>query len=121
MVNDSETSQILYDTVKYGGLFIPQEIGSSKFTVESILRIVDTNFKPTYCKERLAQELNIHEQTINSWIKVFAEDLYIQLCDKRKLSFYNLYQIMIALRLVESRTILTRKSCAKEVMLNHLT
>ncbi len=113
LANDKEVSEILYDTIKFGGLYIPKGINTSKFTIKSLLIIADSNFKPTYCKERLAKELKVHEQTINKWLMAFDEDLYSLLYNERKLTFYNLYQIMIALGLDKSRKILARKELCK--------
>ena len=50
-----------------------------------------------YSKERLASEIGIHEQTLNEWLKVFNKPLYSRLFNERKLTFENLYSIMISL------------------------
>ena len=113
LANDEEVSKILYDAIEFGGLFIPNGIHTSKFTVQSLLTIADSNFKPTYCKERLAQELNIHEQTLNNWLKAFDKPLYFKLLNERKLSFKNLYQIMVSLGFTLSTEVLKRSELSK--------
>lgn len=109
LANDQEVSEILYDTIEYGGLFVPDDVPTETFTISSILKIADANYKPKYCKERLAKELNVHEQTINKWLQNFDEDLYQQLHKKRKLTFFNLYQIIFALGFNEHQTVLNRR------------
>lgn len=110
LANDSETSEIIYDTINYGGFFVPGDVPKDRLTLPSLLKIADANYKAEYCKERLAQEWNIHEQTLNKWLKYFDNDLYHALHNKRKLSFLNAYEIFIALGIDSFKTILSRKN-----------
>src|SRR5690606_12264245 len=64
LANDKEVSEILYDAIEYGNFYVPSNIDTSKFTIQSLLTIADSNIKPMYSKERLASEIGIHEQTL---------------------------------------------------------
>jgi hypothetical protein len=108
LANDKEVSEILYDAIDYGNFYVPANINTSKFTIQSLLIIADSNIKPMYSKEKLAKEIGIHEQTLNEWLKVFDETLYLKIFDERKLTFENLYLIMVSLGFTESKKILKR-------------
>lgn len=117
LANDKEVSEILYEAIEYGGLYIPEGINTSKFTVQSLLLIVDSNYKPTYTKEKIAKELKIHEQTLNKWLEVFDKDLFLELFNKRKLTYSNLYMIMNSLGFTESEEILNRNDLSRKCKL----
>jgi len=110
LANDEEVSQILFETIEYGGLYVPKGIDTNRFTFERLLMIADSNFKPSYCKEKLAIEVGVHEQTINKWLNIFDNALYSKLYNERKLTFLNLFQIIDSLGLSDdSSEILSRK------------
>lgn len=113
LANDKEVSEILYDTIEYGDFHVPAKINTSKFTIQSLITIADSNIKPLYSKEKLADEMGIHEQTLNDWLKVFDLPLFSNLFDKRKLSFQNIYHIMLSLGFDESVKILKRSELAE--------
>jgi len=117
LANDKEVSEILYDAIEYGNFYVPSNIDTSKFTIQSLLTIADLNIKPMYSKERLASEIGIHEQTLNEWLKVFDKPLYSRLFNERKLTFENLYSIMISLGFTESKKILKRGELSNRVNL----
>src|SRR5690606_40007543 len=64
-----------------------------------------------------ASEIGIHEQTLNEWLKVFDKPLYSRLFNERKLTFENLYSIMISLGFTESKKILKRGELSNRVNL----
>jgi hypothetical protein len=113
LANDKEVSEILYDTIEYGDFFVPAHINTSKFTTQSLITIADSNIKPMYSKEKLAEEMGIHEQTLNDWLKIFDQSLFLNLFDQRKLSFQNVYHIMLSLGFDESVKILKRSELAE--------
>jgi hypothetical protein len=117
LANDKEVSEILYDAIEYGNFYVPSSVNTSKFTIQSLLTIADSNIKPMYSKQRLAKEMGIHEQTLNEWLKVFDKPLYSRLFNERKLTFENLYSIMISLGFTESKKILKRVELSKRINL----
>ena len=114
LANDKEVSEILYDTIEFSNFYVPSNIDPSKFTIQSLLTIVDSNIKPLYSKERLAKEIGIHEQTLNEWLKTFDETLYLRLFNERKLTFKNSYRIIDSLGFTKSKKILTRGELSKK-------
>ncbi|PWI29990.1 hypothetical protein DI383_09570 [Flavobacteriaceae bacterium LYZ1037] len=117
LANDKEVSEILYDAIDYGNFYVPTDINTAKFTIHSLLIIADYNIKPMYSKEKLAREIGVHEQTLNEWLRVFDETLYLKVFDERKLTFENLYLIMVSLGFTESKKILKRSELAKKCKL----
>ncbi len=117
LANDEEVSEVLYDAIQYSGLCVPNNINTSKFTVDGLVRIVDANYKPTYCKEKVANELKVHEQTINKWLEVFNKELFLELFNERKLTYTQLYQLLESLGFNKSRVILSRSELCERCKL----
>lgn len=113
LANDKEVSEILYDAIEHANYKIPFDLDTSKFTIDSLLTIADFNLQPESCKEKLAEEFNIHEQTLNNWLETFDSYLYSKVYGSRKLSFREVYEITDSLGFTRYSEILRRSDLCK--------